>query len=52
MRAELFSAEQMGRHGGVLAAGHRLERGRARDRLLARLSDNQRALLETRARSV
>ncbi|HET9580642.1 MAG TPA: hypothetical protein VFP44_22640, partial [Usitatibacter sp.] len=49
LRAELFSAERMERHGPILAASHHLLAARARDRLLARLSDNQQALLDAAA---
>ena len=46
LRAELFSADQMERHGKSLAASHRLARERASDQLLARLADNERVLNE------
>ncbi|HSN21114.1 MAG TPA: glucoamylase family protein, partial [Usitatibacter sp.] len=49
LRAELFSAERMEQHGPTLAASHRLHAARVRDRLLARLSDNQQALLDVGA---
>ncbi|MGE5098262.1 MAG: cyclic beta 1-2 glucan synthetase, partial [Betaproteobacteria bacterium] len=49
LRAELFSAERMERHGPILAASHHLLAARARDRLLARLSENQQALLDAAA---
>ena len=45
LRAELFSADQMEQHGRSLAAGHRLRARRARDRLLARLADNEDVLV-------
>jgi cyclic beta-1,2-glucan synthetase len=41
LRAQLFSAEQMERHGAALARVHRLSDQRAGDLLLARLSDNE-----------
>ena len=47
LRAELFSTEQMEEHGAVLARFHRLYGGRSRNRLLARLADNEAALLQT-----
>ncbi|HET9651528.1 MAG TPA: hypothetical protein VFP36_05030, partial [Usitatibacter sp.] len=50
LRAELFSVERMERHGPVLAASHALLATRVRDRLLARLSDNQHALLDAGTR--
>ena len=45
LRAELFSADQMEQHGKVLAGVHRVSVGRAPDHLLARLSENETALL-------
>lgn len=48
LRAELFSAEQMERHGAVLAASHQLQANRHSERLLRRLSDNQRVLEDAR----
>jgi len=45
LRSELFSADQMEQHGRTLAAAHRLAPpGRSRDRLLARLADNESVL--------
>ena len=41
LRSELFSADQMERHGRALAAAHRVTRARSRDLLLARLDDNE-----------
>src|SRR5450759_1955765 len=38
LRAELFSADQMERHGKTLAGSHRLSSQRAPDQLLARLA--------------
>ena len=46
LRAELFSADQMEQHGKSLAGVHRVKSGRPRDRLLARLAENERLLLE------
>src|SRR6185369_6141959 len=46
LRAELFSADQMEQHGKVLAGVHRVSVGRAPDHLLARLSENETALLQ------
>ncbi len=46
LRSDLFSADQMEQHGKVLAATHQLRSGRARDRLLARLAENEELLLE------
>lgn len=45
LRSELFSADQMERHGQTLAGWHRLTGGRPRDRLLKRLADNESVLL-------
>jgi cellobiose phosphorylase len=44
LRSELFSAEQMKEHGKTLAGAHRLGPGGIRDRLLARLAENERIL--------
>jgi len=46
LRSDLFSADQMEQHGKVLAGAHQLGTGRARDRLLARLDENEALLLE------
>jgi cyclic beta-1,2-glucan synthetase len=46
LRAELFSADQMERHGKALAASHKLD-GRGADQLLNRLTDNEDALRAT-----
>ncbi|MDR7305790.1 GH36-type glycosyl hydrolase domain-containing protein [Rhodoferax saidenbachensis] len=46
LRAELFNAEQMERHGKTLAASHSLLRGRGREQLLDRLADNDDVLHE------
>ena len=47
LRAELLSADQMKQHGRILAASHELALRWAPDRLLARLSENERILSET-----
>src|SRR5260370_14620457 len=47
LRSELFSREQMKQHGKSLAASHAVARGRAPDKLLARLADNEKILNET-----
>jgi len=45
LRAELYSADQMERHGSALAASHALRAGRRiRDPLLMRLAENEAAL--------
>ncbi len=46
LRSELFNADQMEQHGSNLAATHRLAPGRAPDRLLSRLAENERLLLQ------
>ena len=46
LRAELFSADQMERHGRTLANSHQLSTKSAPDQLLARLSDNEDVLVE------
>jgi len=48
LRSELFSADQMEKHGRSLAASHRLSTGPAPDLLLTRLADNERVLAGTR----
>ncbi len=50
LRAELFSADQMERHGQVLAASHRLSPRRDGDLLLPRLAHNEAALIGVCAR--
>lgn len=46
LRAELFGVAEMEAHGGHLAARHTLSPQRAANRLLLRLGDNERALLD------
>ena len=46
LRSELFSVDQMEQHGKILAGVHQLKPGRPRDRLLARLAENENLLLE------
>jgi cyclic beta-1,2-glucan synthetase len=46
LRAELFSADQMTAHGRRLAAAHVLDDKVAPDRLLARLTENERVLAD------
>jgi cellobiose phosphorylase len=48
LRAQLFSAEQMERHGRALARSHQIAQSRAPDRLIARLADNKRVLDQAR----
>ncbi len=46
LRSELFSADQLERHGRTLAAAHRLTARRASDRLLPRLAANEVMLID------
>ena len=46
LRAELFSAPQMEQHGRILANTHKLSDNRGRDRLLSRLADNERVIID------
>ncbi len=48
LRSELFGSDQMEQHGKTLAGLHKLGPGRARDRLLIRLADNEGVLLGVR----
>ena len=41
LRSELYSADQMERHGEALAVAHKLRPGRTRDLLLGRLAENE-----------
>ena len=45
LRSELYSADQMERHGKALVETHRLGPARPRDRLLARLAENEAVLI-------
>ena len=47
LRSELFSSDQMKQHGKTLAGMHTLRPGHARDRLLARLAENEAILTGT-----
>ncbi len=47
-RSELYSSDQMDRHGIAVAGAHKLTKGRMPDRLLKRLDDNETILLEVR----
>jgi len=48
LRSELFSADQMKQHGKTLAGFHEPAIERAPDRLLPRLAENERVLIDTR----
>ena len=45
LRSELFSRDQMTRHGKALAESHKLSLGRPSDRLLSRLAENEDVLV-------
>jgi cyclic beta-1,2-glucan synthetase len=47
-RSELFSSDQMNRHGGSVALSHTLLKGKPSDQLLKRLDNNEEVLLEVR----
>jgi len=46
LRSELFNADQMEQHGKLLAGVHKLKPGHPRDRLLARLAQNESLLFQ------
>ena len=46
LRSELFSSDHMYLHGKALADAHKLRTGRASDRLLARLAENESLLID------
>jgi len=46
LRAELLSADQMKQHGRTLATAHELAQRWAPDRLLARLAENEKVLID------
>lgn len=48
LRAELLSFDQMKQHSFALAKSHKLSKKRVTDRLLVRLADNEKILLEVR----
>ena len=47
LRAELYSVEQLERHARELARSHQLATGRAPDKLIARLLDNEGVLVDS-----
>ena len=47
LRAELYSVAQLERHAKALAQGHQLAAGRASDKLIPRLDENERILVHT-----
>ncbi len=46
IRAELYNVDQLERHAKSIASQHELAKGRSPDKLLPRLSDNERVLIE------
>ncbi len=46
LRSELFSVSQLERHAEALAGWHQIDQGAGSDRLLVRLADNERVLLD------
>ncbi len=46
LRLQLFSSDQMRQHGRHLAAGHELQTGQVLDRLLPRLAENEKVLVD------
>ena len=48
LRSELYSMDQLVRHGAALARAHKLMSRKSRDQLLKRLDDNEHILLEVR----
>ncbi len=46
LRGELYSVDQLERHARAIAGTHQLAEGKATDRLLPRLADNERVLVE------
>ena len=48
IRSELYSSDQMDRHGQVVAGAHKLLEKKSSDKLLKRLGDNEKTLLEVR----
>lgn len=47
LRAELYSVDQLARHAETIAATHRLTTEPTRDRLIHRLNENERVLVQT-----
>lgn len=47
LRAELFSVDQLERHAKAIAASHQLTTRRAPDKLIRRLDENERVLVQT-----
>src|SRR5215211_8442279 len=47
-RSELYSSDQMNRHGKAVARSHQPQKHRTNDKLLKRLESNEKSLLEVR----
>ncbi len=47
-RSELYSSDQLNRHGQVVARSHKLMKGKPSDQLLKRLDENEKTLLAVR----
>lgn len=47
-RSELYSSDQLYKHGVILANSHKLQKHSTKDKLIKRLEDNEKALLEVR----
>ncbi len=47
-RSELYSSDQMDRHGKILAGSHKLQKRNSSNQLLKRVDDNEKTLLEVR----
>jgi cyclic beta-1,2-glucan synthetase len=48
IRSELYSSDQMNRHGQVVARSHKLMKRKSSDQLLKRLDNNEKVLIEVR----
>ena len=48
LRAELFNTDQLEQHGKFLARSHKVKMGRAPERLLKRLANNEKILIDVR----
>src|SRR5690606_7633373 len=47
-RSELYNSDQMEVHAKIVARSHKILKGKATDKLLKRLGDNEKTLLEVR----
>lgn len=48
IRSELYNFDQMRNHAGIVARSHKTLKGKRRDKLLERLDDNEKTLVEVR----